>query len=994
MKDILKALHEEQVAELEEGDPRIPLIEKAVEGAEALNDTGKQTLRKVLLKCQAAIYKPGDPLTSTNIAEHPIPLLNEHKAVYVKERHMSKQELDQAAKLIGALIDKHILRKSVHGSAFNCPPKLVAKKTPGKYRLVSTFVRLNAASAHTPLFPMNRIDDIMTTVNDMRVFSTMDFQDGYFQIRMKESDVHKTAFFIPGIGQFEYARMAMGLSGAPATFNFVVNEAVSHLREVHVDEVRTSVCSPFVDDLLIASGDPTTQVFHIYQVLQQLVRCQLVVSGEKLNLCRRSVEYCGKVVDRNGIGPSKANLEKLRSYPKPDTKNELRSFTGFTNYMSEYIKDEKLWVVILTALLVDGRGKLVWTKQAEEAFNKLKNSIADDLRISPPIYGVDNCVFILATDSSEFALGAVLWQMQPNKDGTLHRKLISFASRGMTAAEGKWHITDKEALACIFGLEKYRRFILGQPIVLETDHSALRSCFMSGRSNNNRLSRWLLIIQEFNLVDVRYVKGEDNKAADFLSRHPVDRGAYELMSKEEQLFSDRLFLQYFNEDRTERDQLSPSSSAESLQAHHQEIECAALIMGHMLHANEQQFREAQLADPDFGPILRYLEAPSSVPDDTDSSVVEQAKHYLVVGGRLFRIAAPRQRIVVPQSLQRLVLTECHGSESGGHLSTVPMFQRMRLSYYWKNMHTSIDEFVNNCTSCRMFKESTAVSVHTKPLSADATHPFHTINIDVKGRLPQTPVGNEYIVTMICVKTNWVEAYAVKDIKSTTICECLTDLIIKHGVPRVIVCDRGSNFTSGQFKDLMAKWGIRCEPHPPNAHWQSGSVERFHRSIANILQHYLNAYRNDWDTQLPFALFAYRIAYQNGLKSSPFFQLYGRHPETPDTVSLGLPDLVDEHDRMHDQRFLEATALASRMHPSNVDKPFKEAIVPGHFVLVRAPTNVSTFAPRWLGPYRVTQVSKVQVVIRNHSNHEQVVSRDNVKLATPDSPFINNTTSNQ
>jgi hypothetical protein len=73
------------------------LIEKAVEGAEALNDIGEQILRKVLLKCQAAIYTPGNPLTSTNIAEHPIPLRNEHKAVYVKKRHMSKQELDQAA---------------------------------------------------------------------------------------------------------------------------------------------------------------------------------------------------------------------------------------------------------------------------------------------------------------------------------------------------------------------------------------------------------------------------------------------------------------------------------------------------------------------------------------------------------------------------------------------------------------------------------------------------------------------------------------------------------------------------------------------------------------------------------------------------------------------------------------------------------------------------------------------------------------------------------
>ena len=94
---------------------------------------------------------------------------------------------------------------------------------------------------------------------------------------------------------------------------------------------------------------------------------------------------------------------------------------------------------------------MVWNKQAEVAFNKLKNSIADNLRISPPIYGFDNCVFILATDSSEFALGAVQWQMQPNKDGILQRKPISVASRGMTAAEGKWHTTNREALACIFG---------------------------------------------------------------------------------------------------------------------------------------------------------------------------------------------------------------------------------------------------------------------------------------------------------------------------------------------------------------------------------------------------------------------------------------------------------------------------------------------------------------------------------------------------------------
>lgn len=75
---------------------------------------------------------------------------------------------------------------------------------------------------------MNRIDDIMATINGMRIFSTIDFQDGYFQVRMKEADAHKAAFFVPNVGQFQYARMAQGLAGAPSTFNLIVNEALCH----------------------------------------------------------------------------------------------------------------------------------------------------------------------------------------------------------------------------------------------------------------------------------------------------------------------------------------------------------------------------------------------------------------------------------------------------------------------------------------------------------------------------------------------------------------------------------------------------------------------------------------------------------------------------------------------------------------------------------------------------------------------------------------------
>lgn len=113
--------------------------------------------------------------------------------------------------------------------------------------------------------------------------------------------------------------------------------------------------------------------------------------------------------------------------------------------------------------------------------------------------------------------------MQPVSNGTLQRKLVSFASRMLTEAERKWGTSEMEALAVIFGFEKYRRFIESQPIILEMDHSALRHCLLSGKANSGRLSWLLLIIQGYNIVDVHYVQGETSVAADALSRLPVVR---------------------------------------------------------------------------------------------------------------------------------------------------------------------------------------------------------------------------------------------------------------------------------------------------------------------------------------------------------------------------------------------------------------------------------------------------------------------------------------
>jgi hypothetical protein len=316
IESVLTELQSISTATLEAGDPRVEAIETIVNQAEMLSAAEKQLLRNILVINVRALHDRRKPLPSTNIAEHEIRVRDERRPVYVQPRALTRSEVEQAVKLIDHLVNQQILRKSEHASAYNCPPKIVPKKTPGKFRLVSTFVRLNAETVGIPLYPMARIDDILASINGLPIMSTVDFQDGYFQVRMKHSDSHKTALSVPNVGQYEYARMPMGLAGAPATFNFIIDQAVGHMRQLNVDGKRASVCSLFVDDLILASTDTRVQLFHLHQVLQQLVRVTLVLSPEKMELFRSEVQFCGESIDSLGILPSKKHIEKLKNFPK------------------------------------------------------------------------------------------------------------------------------------------------------------------------------------------------------------------------------------------------------------------------------------------------------------------------------------------------------------------------------------------------------------------------------------------------------------------------------------------------------------------------------------------------------------------------------------------------------------------------------------------------------------------------------------------------------
>ena len=127
-------------------------------------------------------------------------------------------------------------------------------------------------------------------------------------------------------------------------------------------------------------------------------------------------------------------------------------------------------------------------------------------------------------------------------------------------------------------------------------------------------------------------------------------------------------------------------------------------------------------------------------------------------------------------------------------------------------------------------------------------------------------------------TKWPEVYAAPDQTAATIANLLVrEIVSRHGVPSELLSDRGQAFLSGLFKEVERVLGYNTTAYHPQT---DGLVERFNRTLISMLTKTVEHDGKDWDQQLPFVLFAYRVSQQQSTLESPFFLLYGRDPRLP------------------------------------------------------------------------------------------------------------------
>lgn len=411
--------------------------------------------------------------------------------------HQSPAELAETHKQLAELIESGAIRPSKSPFA---APILFVKKKEGTLRMCVDYRALNKLTIKNR-YPLPRIDELLDRLQGAKHFTKIDLRSGYHQIRVEPRDVPKTAFRTR-YGHFEFLVMPFGLTNAPATFQKSMNTVLGDILDRFV--------IVYLDDILIFSRTKEEHEEHVRQVLQRLREAKFYAKLSKCEFFLPSVEFVGFRVAHGQIEMLPDKVKTVTEWPTPTNLTELRSFLGLVQFYRRFIRQLANLSLPLTCLLKKGE-PFVWGVEQQAAFDALKTAMTTAPVLRTPDY---DRPFIVVTDASDFAIGATLLQ---EHEGQRHP--VAFESRKLRAAELNYPAHEKEQLAVVYALAKWRCYLEGTPFTVETDSRAtvyLKDKLANG--GNRRQARWIMALANFDFT-IKHIKGTSNPS-DPLSRRP------------------------------------------------------------------------------------------------------------------------------------------------------------------------------------------------------------------------------------------------------------------------------------------------------------------------------------------------------------------------------------------------------------------------------------------------------------------------------------------